>query len=110
MTRLVQAHHKTLLQIFTQGSATILHFDGPPTTQKAKAREKRRIKSSKDVEAMNDQANKIQEMVGSDSTNLFSRIRKRKLVQSIQKVKGSWAVAKLVYSTIKTGLTAGLKE
>ncbi|KAI7820127.1 hypothetical protein BC939DRAFT_505187 [Gamsiella multidivaricata] len=113
VTGLVRALHKAMSRTFTQGPATILYFDDPPTTQEAGARDAKallyyhinsavpsfynfpeqcdndpaRTRRGKDVDVMNDQANKIQKMVDSNNTNTFSRTYK--------KAKRSWAAARI---------------
>lgn len=106
MTRLIHALHNKLRGTFDKDEVT-LHFDGLPTTQKSKARERRRAKCDQDIRSMYDQAQKLQEMI---NCNNYSRSQKRKIARSLRKVKSSWASARVIDKDTKDGLTSGLRD
>ncbi|KAF8910304.1 hypothetical protein BGZ58_005925, partial [Dissophora ornata] len=107
--QLVGTLHKKLLGTFSQDAATVLHFDGLPTAQKAKAREARRGRISKNVASMNDLAQEIQGIVSASDGVPIPKAQKRRLLRLNQQAKRVWSSSRIIDSATKDGLITGLK-
>ncbi|KAF9344233.1 hypothetical protein BGX26_004621, partial [Mortierella sp. AD094] len=109
--QLVNALHKKSLETFTQDPATVFHFDGLLNTQKAKAREARRNRISKNVTTMNDLSQKINDIVlTTDDQTPGPKARKRRLLRLNQQAKRQSSSARIIDSATKDSLATGLEE
>lgn len=107
---LVNTLHKKLLETFTQDIETVLHFDGQPTAQKARARSARMVRNSKNLTTINDFSQNIREIACSSESGPIPRARKRRLLRLNQQLKRSWGDARTIDSDTKKSLSTGLKQ
>lgn len=108
-SQLVRALHSRLSDTFTQNDSTVLHFDGPETSQKGRAREARRNRSSKNVQEVTDLAAKIHTIMTAADNTPISRTKKRRMLRLNRRVKQCWGSARIIDSATKFDLVAGLE-
>jgi hypothetical protein len=104
--------HNKFSKTYNQSRDTVLHIDGPQTSQKARARETRKSRSAKDLQEVKDLSEKILKIVAAANTTSGSkrRTQRRKLLRLNRKLKKCWGSARIIDAGMKAGFTAGLEE
>ncbi|KAI8605759.1 hypothetical protein EDD21DRAFT_110602 [Dissophora ornata] len=111
-SQMAQCLHNKLSKTFTQTHDTVLHLDGPSTSQKARARGARRSRRAKDLQDVRDLSEKILMIVATANTTSGSkrRTQRRKLLRLNQKLKERWGMARTIDTGMKADQAAGLEE
>jgi hypothetical protein len=111
-SQMARCLHNKFSKTYNQSRDTVLHIDGPQTSQKARARETRKSRSAKDLQEVKDLSEKILKIVAAANTTSGSkrRTQRRKLLRLNRKLKKCWGWARIIDAGMKAGFTAGLEE